>query len=138
MATVINRLTTIDGRLSDRVSRKRIGSLIGRVYFTPNGSTAQEEVLIFKFVDQGVTSVPWATGTEQIGHRYLAHVSRDWWDVNGETEGKYEIRVNETGPLISVMVDNQVAEDDKTYVAISLKVITEVEPTLDVSTFTLT
>ena len=133
MATVINRLTKIDNRLATRVSRNKIGSLIGRVYFTPNATSVQAEVDIFEFVDQGITTVPWATGTEQVGHRYVAHIDRDWWDLNGAIDGKYQIKTRETGPFIPVTAENQTVEDDKTYVVMIFRVITEVEPELDIS-----
>mgnify|MGYP001800926283 CR=1 FL=1 len=124
MATVIKRLTDIDARLAQRVSRSKIGDLIGRVYFQPDGSPDPSEVTIQRLLDQGVTSAPWATGTEQIAHR---------WDINGEFLGNYFVQLSDGGVLIPVIVDNQTASDDQTYVETIFRVTTEITPTTVIS-----
>ena len=133
MATVLQRLTDIDARLAQRVSRSKIGDLIGRVYFQPDGSPNPSEVTIQRLLDQGVTSAPWATGTEQVAHRYLCWINRAWWDVNGEILGKYFVQLSNGGELVPVIVDNQAASDDQTYVETVFKVTTELTPTISIS-----
>ena len=135
MATVQNRLARIDARLAARVSRSKIGDLIGRVYFQPDGADSPNEVTIQRFLDQGVTSAPWATGTEQIGHRYLVWINRGWWDINGSILGKYFVQLSEGAELIPVIVDNQTVGDDKTYAEVIFKVTTEItaETTIDIT-----
>lgn len=136
MATVQDRLTSIDAKLAARVSRSKIGDLIGRVYFQPDGTPDPAEVTIQRFLDQGITSAPWATGTEQIGHRYLVHINRIWWDTNGSTLGRYFVQLSEGSELIPVIVDNQTVGDDKTYVEAIFKVTTEI--TAETTTINIT
>ena len=130
--TVLQRLQSVDERLATKVSRNKIGSLVGRLYFTPDGED-QAEVSIFRFIDQGITSEPWAVGTEQVGHRYAIRVNRAWWDENGETQGKYHVQLSdELTEQIPVIVENQVIDDNQTYVAMTFRVQTTVTPEISI------
>ena len=132
--TVLQKLTAIDERLSQKVGREKIGSLIGRLFFTPNEGD-QEEVTIFEFNDLGVVTAPWAGEAELAAHRYEVRISRDWWDENGGLQGKYEIQNSDLDEaLVPVVVENQVVDDKQTYVSVTLKVTQEVEISTGIET----
>ena len=117
----------MDARLARKVSRSKIGTLKGRLFFTPDGGT-QDEVTIHRFVDQGVTSESWAVGTEQVGHRYAIQVNREWWDANGALNGIYQVQISDDlEELIPVLPENQVVDDSNTYVDMTFKVVSQIE-----------
>lgn len=120
--TVLQKLRAIDLRLAEKVSRNKIGSLVGRVYFQQAGSTTWSEVPLVRFTDQGVSSRNSRIGSQVQGHRFAAEVGRDWWDTVRTLRGNYAVRPTgiASDPLIQCDLEGHVADDSKTTVSLEL------------------
>lgn len=123
--TVLTRLRRVDRRLASRVSRGRIGTLQGRLFWQESGAVEPVEIAIYQFADNGTGAAPWG-GDETIAHRYSVQVDGDAWAGIRKLQGAYFVQPRSGDPMIPVEVDAETEPDDQTYAQVTLRVKVEV------------
>jgi hypothetical protein len=117
---VLDRLRGVDRRLAERVSRGRIGTLRGRLYWQPEGGS-RKEIDIYEFQDQGTGTAPWG-GQETLGHRYSVQIDGDAWTSIRKLRGTYFVKPRDKDKLIPVDVEGETEPDTETYAQVTFKV----------------
>ena len=130
--TVIARLRKIDKRLADKVSRKRIGSLVGRLWWQSTTDLEPAELPIYQFQDLGTGTAPWAPGASTLAHRYSCRVDGDAYEAIQGLQGEYWVQPEPDGDLLPVEVESQSVPDGQTYAEIGFRVKTEVDRPVEV------
>jgi len=119
---ILERLRRIDIRIASKVSRDRIGSLVGRVYWQTAGTTRRIEAPIYQFADQGVSSSSFATHQAE-GHFYSARIDGSFWESIRHLKGNWF--VSPTGlsrHIVPVEPLNQNFDGSMTYADVSFRV----------------
>lgn len=124
--TVLSRLRRVDLRLAQRVSRNRIGTLQGRLFWQAVGDTTYSEMPLYQFVDNGTGAAPWG-GEETIAHRYSVQVDGDSWAAIRKLQGRYFIQPRPDDSMFPVEVEAQTEPDDQTYAQVTFKVQVQVD-----------
>jgi|694.fasta_scaffold07955_13 hypothetical protein len=119
---IIERLRRVDNRIAAKVSRDRIGSLNGRVYWQAANSKARVEAPVFSFADQGVSGSSFA-GQSAEGHFYVARIDGTFWESIRHLKGDWF--VSPTGlarDIVAVEPLNQNFDGSMTYAELSFRV----------------
>jgi len=129
--TVNQRLRNVDQLIADRVSRRRLGDLSGRVFWRRKGINPDTlnlyewaEVPIFGFLDNGYTQEA-GSGTdfvpEQQERTLDVRVNRDWWDTHGTSaiDYQYELSFADGGDRVPCSFRNASVRDPDTFAAVT-------------------
>lgn len=117
--TVKQRLRRID-RIGARIDR-RLGFLESRLFLNGDEVPLVPTESGGAISDQGITTRQ--SGELAIeGHRYTVNVDGDWWEENRNATGRWTLQRNDDATPIRVTVENQTAQDDQTYVVLTLRV----------------
>lgn len=117
--TVKQRLRRID-RIGARIDR-RLGFLESRLFLNGDEVPLVPTEGSGAISDQGITTQQSAELAIE-GHRYTVNVDGDWWEENRGADGKWTLQRNDDATPIRVTVENQTAQDDQTYVTLTLRV----------------
>lgn len=132
--TVLDRIARISLKVAEKVSRKKIGSLRGALFYQVVGESKWIEVPIISFEDQGVGESQREPGVQASGNSYGVKILRSWWDANRNKQVNYAIKMrvdrtvaDETEPLIPVELESHTQMDNEVYTQATFRIALQME-----------